>query len=262
MKFKVGLAQCRHPENGNVLALVERNAAKARSLGVDLLVFPESLMTRYEESARDFLAAAEPLDGPFARAMDAIAAEHGLWVVYTMNERGQQGAKPFNTAVITGSDGIRRGVYRKVHLFDSVTTAESSRMASGDELFEPIETPFCKIGLCICYDLRFPEAARHQALHGAELLLYPAAWVAGPRKAHQWTALLTARAIENELFVAGVSRSDPGYAGHSCIVDPFGDVLAQAEDGRGLLVSDIDTAKVAEARRAIPVFEHRRPDVY
>ena len=210
MQVTIGLAQTKHPEDGDVIALVERFAAEARSRRVDVLVFPESLMSRYEKEAEAFVREAEPADGAFSTALDAIAARYGLWMVYTLNERNPQG-NPFNTAIIVDSTGTKRGIYRKIHLFDTDFTHESDRMSAGSALFEPIDTPFGKIGLAICYDLRFPEQARAAALAGCDILIYPAAWVSGNTKAEQWHTLLAARAIENEMFVVGVSRADEGY---------------------------------------------------
>ena len=137
MTFVLGLAQCRHPEEGGteaVLEMAEQWCAEASLRGVDILVFPESLMTRYELDKRSFASEAEPIDGPFCYDLDALAARYGLWLVYTVNERNDEG-NPFNTAVITGSDGVKRGVYRKVHLFDTDFTKESDRMAAGSALF-------------------------------------------------------------------------------------------------------------------------------
>ena len=143
-------------------------------------------------------------------------------------------------------------------------------MAAGSEFMRPVETPFGRIGVAICYDLRFPEQARAAALAGADLLVYPSAWVDGPRKVDQWRTLLAARAIENELFVAGLSRCDRAfgdaerdYAGHSCIFGPLGDQIAAADHAEEeLLVADIDLSEIAHARAAMPVLDHRREDVY
>lgn len=107
MTFVLGLAQCRHPEEGGteaVLEMAEQWCAEASLHGVDILVFPESLMTRYELDRQSFASEAEPIDGPFCCGMNALAARYGLWLVYTVNERNDEG-NPFNTAVITGSDG-------------------------------------------------------------------------------------------------------------------------------------------------------------
>jgi len=261
MDFTIGLAQTCHPADGNVVALVDEFAAQAKERGVDLLVFPESLMSRYEAERADFLAESQPIGGPFTQSIDAIAAHYGLWIVYTMNEANPDGL-PFNTAIIADAQGQRRGFYRKVHLFDSATTQESERMAASDKLFEPIETPFGKIGLGICYDLRFPELALAAAMKDCEIMIYPAAWVDGQGKANQWKTLLAARAIENGMFVVGVCRADKGYVGCSRVVAPDGELLAQADSTEQLVVCSIDTQESARMRKAIPSLKHRRPEIY
>lgn len=264
MEFTIGLAQCCHPVDGSIEAVVASARVwceQARGRGVDLLVFPEALMARFEGDCDAYIAAAQTLDGSFCRAMDALAREHGLWIVYTVNEKNPAG-NPFNTAVITDAQGVQRGVYRKVHLFDSATTCESDRMAAGDRLFDPVDTPFGRVGLAICYDLRFPEVARRAALAGCEVLVIPAAWVDGRLKAEQWKTLLAARAIENELFVAGVSRVDKGCVGQSAVFAPDGVMVAHAGDQETLLTARIDTAQIERVRAAIPVFEHRRQELY
>ncbi len=269
MTFRLGLAQCCHPADGDVLKLVDAWAARAKEAGVDMLVFPESLMTPFDATADEFAAGAEPVDGPFCRGVDAIAAKHGLWIVYTANERSGK-ERPFNTAIVVDARGEKRAVYRKVHLFDTDFVKESDKITASDVLFEPIETPFCKLGLGICYDLRFPELARAAALAGADLIVYPAAWVDGPRKVDQWRTLLAARAIENELFVAGLSRCDRAfgqakrdYAGHSVVFGPLGEIVAAADHAEEeLLVADIDLDAIAEVRAAMPVLDHRREDLY
>ena len=262
MAFTLGLAQCRHPEDGDVLRMADAWMQRAAARGVHLLVFPESLMTPFDASAEEFARAAEPLDGPFCSGMDALAAKHGMWVVYTANEVG--GPKPFNTAVIAGPSGEKRGVYRKVHLFDTDFVKESDKISAGGAYLEPVETPFGRIGVGICYDLRFPEQARAAAMAGADLMLYPAAWVDGPLKVEQWRTLLAARAIENEFFVAGLSRCDRAfggaardYAGNSCVFGPLGTVVAEAAGtDEELLVCEIDTEAIARARAAMPVLDH------
>lgn len=264
MTFVLGLAQCRHSEEGGteaVLEMAEQWCAEASLRGVDILVFPESLMTRYELDRQSFASEAEPIDGPFCCGMDALAARYGLWLVYTVNERNAEG-NPFNTAVITGSDGAKHGVYRKVHLFDTDFTKESDRMAAGSALFEPIDTPFGRIGLSICYDLRFPEVARFAATRGCQLLINPAAWVDGRLKAEQWRTLLSARAIENEIFVAGLSRVDKSYIGQSAVFGPDGVMLASGSVREELVAARIDLSAIDGVRAAMPVLEHRRPELY
>lgn len=285
MAFVLGLAQCCHPEGRtfeDVLVMADAWCDRAKAAGVDLLVFPESMMTRYEVEHGAFLEAAQPIDGPFACGMNELAAKHGLWLVYTVNERNDDGGagvsgatgaaadqaaahatgNPYNTAVLVDATGRQQGVYRKVHLFDTDFTRESDRMAGGSALFEPVDTPFGKIGLTICYDLRFPEAARFAALRGCQLLINPAAWVSGNLKAEQWRTLLAARAIENEMFVAGVSRVDAGYIGQSAIFSPDGVMLASGGSRECLVTARIDFAEMETVRAAMPVLQHRRPDLY
>ena len=270
MSFRLGLAQCCHPADGDVLTMAATWAQRAVEQGVDLLVFPESLMTPFDASASVFAQSAEPIDGPFCTAMDALAAQCGIWMVYTANERGAQDARPFNTAIVVDPSGAKRGVYRKVHLFDTDFVRESDKITPGGELLAPVEAPFGRIGVGICYDLRFPEHARAAALAGADVVVYPAAWVDGPRKVDQWRTLLAARAIENELFVAGLSRCDRAfggaardYAGNSCVFGPLGELVAQAHGiEEELLVADIDRGAIASARAAMPVLDHRRPAAY
>lgn len=263
VEFTLGLAQCRHPEDGDVISLVRDWCARAQEAGVDLLVFPESLMSRYEMERGAFLAASQSVGGPFSQAVEAMAAEFGLWVVYTMNERAEaQDKPPYNTAVLVDSEGSRRAVYRKVHLFDTDFTQESSRMSAGDVLLEPVDTPFGRVGIAVCYDLRFPEVARSAALAGCDLMLYPAAWVDGSGKVIQWRMLLAARAIENQMYVAGLSRCDKGYIGSSCVADPYGNYLAEAGSEEELLICKLDSVALGDARSKMPVLSHRRPRLY
>jgi predicted amidohydrolase len=262
MKTTIGLAQTIHPTDANTLAVVERFAAQAHEAGIDLLVFPESLMSRYEAEKAQFLREAEVLDGPFSTAVCEIAARYGLWMVYTMNEKNPAGGNPFNTAVVVDSSGARQGVYRKVHLFDTSFTKESDRMQAGSSFFDVLETPFGKLGLGICYDLRFPEQARAAALAGADIMIYPAAWVDGKTKAEQWHTLLAARAIENEMFVVGVSRADEGYIGQSAVANPYGILVASGGPGEELITCTIDISLRKQVYEGMPVFDHRRTDIY
>ena len=261
MAFTLGLAQTKHPEDGDVVALVDGVSQEAKRRGVDLLVFSESLMTRYELPSEEFESASQPVGGAFCQDVEAIAARYGLWMVYTCNEANPKG-KPFNTAIVVDDQGKRRSVYRKLHLFESSAIKESSRMSAGDEMPAVVKTPFCNLGVAICYDLRFPEVARAMALKGANLIVYPSAWVQGHEKVNEWQTLLGARAIENGCFVAGVSRCDRGYIGHSCAVSPRGVRIGSAGSEESLLTCSIDLALVEKTRTWMPSLEHRRPEVY
>ena len=266
MKVTIGLAQTCHPDDGDVIGLVERWALDAKRQGVDLLVFPESLMTRYELALGQFEAEAQPLDGPFARTVDDIARRTGLWMVYTVNEKNPDSLKPYNTAVVVDDEGCVRATYRKVHLFDAGPHRESDRMSAGDTILRPIDTPFGKLGIGICYDLRFPELARRQAIEGAEILVYPAAWVDGAGKKRQWETLLAARAIENQFFLAACNScgtaGETVFGGASRILGPRGELLAAAGAGEEIVTAALDFSVLAEVRNSINVFHDRRPELY
>ena len=262
MTFVLAIAQCGYPADGDVLAQVASWCAEAESRGAQLLVFPEDLMspTRLEPSKlHDY---AEPLDGPFVTHLRELARRWGLWIVFTTYEANPNGA-PYNTAMVVDRAGEVRGTYRKCHLYDAHGVFESERNTAGESLCEAIDTPFGKLGLAICYDLRFPEVARNAALSGCELVVYPSAWHDGPEKLNHWRALLKARAIENELFVVGAGKAGERYVGHSLAADPLGRVLTEATgNGEELVTCEVDLAAVAAAREAMPVLEHRRPDLY
>jgi predicted amidohydrolase len=261
MVFKLGLAQTGYPADGDVLAQIEAYAAKAASREVDLLAFPEALMCPRPLQAPELLELAEPLDGPFMQAVSNIATRHGIWIVGTMYETNPNGA-PYNTAFVVGSTGTICGTYRKCHLYDAHGVFESHRTSAGNALMKPIRTPFGNLALGICYDLRFPELARQAALDGANLLLLPACWYDGPQKPEHWETLLKARAIENEMFVAGICHAGSKFVEHSLVADPLGHVITPHAQGETLVLAQIDTASVQDARTNMPVFEHRRPELY
>lgn len=259
MGFVLGMAQTGYPADGDVLAQVERLASDAQKRGVELLVFPENLMCPRELTAEELRAAAESLTGPFVRGVGDVARSHGLWIVATMYER-REGGPPYNVAVVVDDHGIVRGSYRKCHLYDAHGVYESHRMSAGDKLCPPVRTPFCTLGMGICYDLRFPEVARALAGEGCDVIVYPAAWHDGPQKLLHWRTLLRARAIENECFVAGICNAGPRNVGVSVAYDPLGNALAEGSDE--LLCCEVDPLAVEAARDAMPVFAHRRPELY
>ena len=176
-----------------------------------------------------------------------------------MFERSDDPDRPFNTLVVVDGEGLRAS-YRKIHLYDSFGYKESDRLAAADPVPTVVDVAGVQVGLTTCYDLRFPELSRALARAGTDLLLVPAAWVAGPRKVAQWRALLVARAIENLAYVAGVSQPGPRYTGHSAVVDPRGEVVAAAEDGEAVVTAAVDLDVVHEARAENPSLLNRRDD--
>lgn len=169
--------------------------------------------------------------------------------------------KVLNTVYVFDRDGNVAADYSKIHLFRLME--EEKYLAAGDKLGK-LEIEGAGAGMMICYDIRFPELARKLALEGAKLLFVPAEWP-HPRL-HHWRTLLTARAIENQMFVIACNRmgssGDTHFFGHSLVLDPWGETIAEAGEEETILYADIDLALVDAVRSKIPVFEDRRPSIY
>ncbi|MCW2842193.1 MAG: Nitrilase/cyanide hydratase and apolipoprotein N-acyltransferase [Nocardioides sp.] len=221
----------------------------------DLVVFPEAFARDFGEAGSDVSPFAEPLDGPFATELARVAADRGTTVVAGMFEPGPSPERPYNTLVVRGA---AEASYRKIHLYDSFGYRESDRLTAGATEPVVVDVGGFAVGLMTCYDLRFPELARALVDRGAEVLLVPAAWVAGPRKVEHWRTLLRARAIENTVFVAAAAQPGPRYSGHSLVVDPLGDVLAEAGDGAQVVTATLEREVLTGARRTNPSLANRR----
>ena len=172
-----------------------------------------------------------------------------------MFEAGPDPARPFNTLIARGA---ARAAYRKIHLYDSFGYRESDRLSAGDPVPTVVEVGGFGVGLMTCYDLRFPELGRALVDAGAEVLVVPAAWVAGPRKVEHWRTLVRARAIENTCYVVAVGQPGPRYTGHSTVVDPLGDVVVEAGEGPEVLTAVVDHTVLERARSTNPSLANRR----
>lgn len=252
------------------LAQAEALVRGAAARGAALVATPEN--TNYLGPHAEKVRRAEPLDGPTCARFAALAAELRVHLLLgSFNEKAPERGRCFNSSVLFGPRGERLGVYRKLHLFDvdvpgGVSFKESDSVAPGTEVVV-VESPIARLGLSICYDLRFGELYRALVARGAEVLTIPSAFTAATGKAH-WEVLVRARAIECQAYVLApgqVGRHDDGGLreshGQSMIVDPWGQVLAQVPDGVGIAVAEIDLARVARVRSAIPVAHHRRPEL-
>jgi len=227
--------------------------------GADLVVLPEAAARDFGDPGSDLGAAAETLDGPFVTEVERLATQRSTTIVAGMFERGDDtrpyNTRPYNTVVVRGG---ARADYRKIHLYDSFGYRESDVLTPGPPEPLTVDLAGMTVGVMTCYDLRFPELSRALVDRGAQVLLVPAAWVAGPRKVDHWTTLLRARAIENTVYVVGVGQPGPRYAGHSMVVGPLGEVLVEVGDGPAVLRAELDPAAVVEARRTNPSLANRR----
>lgn len=271
--MKIGLVQLNSGDDVAAnLVQAEALVREAVGQGAVLVALPEVMHLRVGGSlVGRYAQAAEPIPGPTTQRFGALAKELGVTLLLgSIGEVSDDPHRTYNTSVLIGSDGEITATYRKVHLFDVSVDAdngdrESDRYLPGNKLVTA-DLPGSKVGLSICYDLRFSELFRTLALQGVGIVFVPANFTKATGQMH-WMTLLRARAIENGLFIiapAQCGRFPEGFEafGHSTIIDPWGSVLVEHDDGKGISVTEIDLSKVDEARRAIPVLEHLRRDVY
>lgn len=266
LTFRIAMAQVgstAHKEENLEKARVYMRRAKEQ--GADIVVFPEVFMSHFgnDVDLRVSHADAEAVDGPFALQMSLLSRENGLWSVFGMRERAPgESLRSYNTTLLVDARGQTVGAYRKTHLYDAFGAQESLRIAPGDDLFQPVETPFGRIGMFVCYELRFPEIAREQVARGAEVLIVPSGWVRGSMKEDHWETLVTARALENTVFVVAADQISDYYCGRSLVVDPMGVRMISGGEEEQLLVTDIDVSRIAAVRSKLPSYRHRRPELY
>lgn len=230
------------------------------SLRSDLVVLPEAFARDFGEPGSPLAPYAEPLDGPFVRQLAAVAQGTVVAGMFESGPAGAQGAEadlPWNTLVAVDAGGLRAS-YRKVHLYDSFGYRESEQLRPGPPAPCVLEVAGWQVGLMTCYDLRFPEMGRLLVDAGAEVIVVPAAWVAGERKTDHWLTLLRARAIENTVWVVGAGQPGPRYTGHSAVVAPDGDVVAHADERPALLTVTLDRERLEAVRRTNPSLANRR----
>lgn len=259
--MRIALAQIvSTPSPGENLELVAAETARAARAGARVVVFPEATMCCF-----GVRLPAEPLDGPWATRVREIAAEHGVTVVAGMFTPDPDG-RVRNTLLATG--GGVEAHYDKIHLFDAFGFAESATVAPGAAPVT-IAVDDTTVGLATCYDVRFPGLFQKLGDAGAQVVLMPASWGAGPGKRAQWDLLVRARALDSTCVVAACDQADPTTVGRtpgaaptgigaSLVASPFGEVLAQLDEKPELLVVDLDLAAVERARAAIPVLANRR----
>jgi deaminated glutathione amidase len=249
-------------ENLKVAAeLLERAAAG----GADLAVLPE--YTDYLGPASR-LPEPEGIDGSYRSFFSAIAADLGIWVLAgSFHEAGPDAAHTYNTSLLLDRSGAVAAAYRKIHLYDveipgRVSYQESASVAPGTQAVS-VDVEGVRVGLTICYDLRFPELYRQLAVDGrAQVLLVPAAFMMHTGRDH-WEVLLRARAIENQCYVVAAGQigdHDPERTcfGRSMVVDPWGTVVAQAADEVGVAFADVDLERLARIRAELPSLANRR----
>ncbi|OYO05161.1 hydrolase [Enemella evansiae] len=255
VKIAVGQLQVQRDPEQN-LATIADWAARAAAADARLLVLPEGIIARDPADNAYTAEMAQDAEGPFVEGLRRISAQAGIALAGTVHLREPDGR--VRNVFLLLDRGTTLGSYQKLHPYDAFGDRESERVAPGDRLPEVVELDGVRLAPIICYDLRFPDLAVALALAGAEVLLCPAAWVRGPLKEHHWETLVTARALDSTCWVIGAGEASARNIGNSLVVDPLGVRVAGAGAEPTLFVTEIDTERVAEARRRLPVLANRR----
>jgi predicted amidohydrolase len=234
-------------------------SGQAAEAGAQVAVFPEAAMRDFGARTDDLASDAEPTDGRFVTELRRLAAHHGLCIVAGMFEAIPGDHRIYNTLVVVDPKGGLMTTYRKRHLYDAFGDKESERIKAGEEDPPLIELHGFAVALAICYDIRFPGFIGRLADRGADLLLLPSAWVAGPLKEAHWNVLARARAIDNTMYVAAAGQSGSAYCGQSMIVDPLGVVVAGLGEQAGVAIAEISRERLRHARATLPLVAQRRP---
>jgi len=258
--MRIALAQIRSGTDPAAnLDLVDRYGREAADAGAELVLFPEATMCRF---GVPLAPVAEPRDGRWADGVRAVAQRTGITVVAGMFCPSGDG-RVTNTLIAAGPTADAH--YDKIHLYDAFGFAESKTVAPGDQP-TVIDVGGVRVGLTLCYDIRFPELYTELADRGAQLITVHASWGTGPGKLDQWTLLARARAIDTTGIVAAVDQAHPGDeiaalgptgVGGSVVASATGEVIAAADADERLLVTDIDLDAAAKARETIAVLRNR-----
>ncbi|MBM3905598.1 MAG: carbon-nitrogen hydrolase family protein [Thaumarchaeota archaeon] len=236
----------------------------AAKKGARLCAFPEFMMfhTTSNQSAMQLVEQAETITGDFITQIARAARKNKIEVVGTIYEKSKKKDRVYDTAFVISKSGKILSTYRKIHLYDALGFRESDKLEPGNKIVPPTKTTLGKIGMLICYDLRFPEMSRILASSGSEILVVPSAWVQGPHKEEHWLALNKTRAIENGCYVIAPGHLGNIYCGRSLVVNPYGKILLDMKHKSGIGIADISLELVKKTRLSMPLLKNRRTDIY
>jgi len=262
-----------NPEE-NLTRTVEQIYRAAES-GANVVCLQELFANRYpcQSEDHDRFALAETIPGPTTQRLGQLAREHNIVIVASLFERRAAGLY-HNTAVVLDADGSQAGLYRKMHIPDDPFYYEKFYFTPGDLGFQSFETRFGRVGVCVCWDQWFPEAARLTALSGAQFLVFTTAigWLNeeksqyGQSQTEAWKTMIRSHAIANGIYVMAVNRvgieDDLEFWGESFVTDPYGQVIAQADGNEQAVAADCELATIDAARTHWPFLRDRRIDAY
>ena len=263
--MKVAIIQFRASTNKEInLKKIITYISKASSKNATLCAFPEFMMfyTNSLQTPKQLANLAETINGNFINTIAAAAKQNKIQVVGSFYEKSEKQNRVYDTAFVINKSGKVISTYRKIHLYDALGFKESDKMISGSKITKPVKTSIGKIGMMICYDLRFPEMSRSLAVAGSEVLIAPSAWVKGDMKEEHWITINKTRAIENGCYVISPDQVGNIYCGRSLVVDPYGKILLDMKKKQGINFVDIDLNNVKQTRKILPLLKNRRTDIY
>jgi deaminated glutathione amidase len=266
--FRVAVVQMKSSESkADNLKVAIEYIRRAADDNANAICFPEFLMgySPAKQDVKTLVNTAETVNrGKFVTALRRVARINNIPMIATIYEKSDNivEQRVYDTAVMIDSTGKISSVYRKLHLYDALGFKESAKFIAGDKINKPVMFGSARVGIMICYDIRFPEMSRILAGYGADVLIVPSAWVHGILKEEHWQTMLKARAIENGSFVIAPDQVGNIYTGRSMIIDPFGVVLLDMGNREGMEIVEIDISRVRDVRASLPLLENRRTDVY
>ena len=252
------------PKKETNLKKIINYIVKAAQNNSSLIAFPEFMMfyTSSSQTAKQLSALSETINGNFITTIAKAAKENKIQVVGSFYEKSNKKDRVYDSSFIINEFGKVISTYRKIHLYDALGFRESNKMTPGSKITPPIKTSIGKLGMMICYDLRFPEMSRLLASSGSDVLVVPSAWVQGNMKEEHWIAINKVRAIENGCYVIAPDQVGNIYCGRSLVVDPFGKILLDMKKKEGIGYVNIELTKVREIRKVLPLLKNRRIDIY
>jgi predicted amidohydrolase len=238
--------------------------SKAAQNKATLVAFPEFMMfyTDSSQTPKQLASLAETISGNFVTTIANTAKENHIQVIGSFYEKSTKKNRVYDTSFVIDKSGKVISTYRKIHLYDALGFRESNKMIAGSKITKPVKTSVGKVGLMICYDLRFPEMSRSLAVAGSEVLVAPSAWVKGDMKEEHWLTINKTRAIENGCYVIAPDQVGNIYCGRSIVVDPYGKILLDMKKRQGIGYVNIDLKKIKQVRKVLPLLKNRRTDVY
>ena len=263
--MKIAVVQLKASTNKETnLKKIINYISEAAKNQAELIAFPEFMMfyTNSLQTSSQLANLSETINGNFVKTIAKTAKENQIQVVGSFYEKSNKKDRVYDTSFVISKSGKIISTYRKIHLYDALGFRESDKMLSGSKISKPVKTSMGKVGMMICYDLRFPEMSRSLAAAGSEILVVPSAWVKGDMKEEHWLTINKTRAIENGCYVISPDQVGNIYCGRSIVVDPYGKILLDMKKKQGMGYVNIDLKRITQIRNLLPLLKNRRTDIY